>query len=464
MLDENRIVRSSELLPAACQSQSLFAPETDPIPTSANLVPILSYGMGVESTAILLRYLEEPDTFEDDLSELIVIVAMTGDEWEDTRTDVERHILPRVREHNVRFVQVARAGASQKDGIIVLDDSRQPRKLFVEGAYKLSDELQSAGMVPAFAGQHKCSLKYKAFVIESWLQQNVYPDGIRHTFGYNVDELGRVAKSDQAIARIIFGFNSNESARVLKGLAYDRPYRIGHYPLVLWGWDRLDCFLYIKDATGVDWRKSACVYCPFAKVDAGMIARQQQFPAQVAQAMILERLSLAMNPRGQLYNKQPLYQIVTANGNQAALELFQSRFQDQTWALYRVRRIYQPKAIYEGTKKQRRLVGHDANKKGIAQRCVERIAEFATSGHAVQHLQKIAEQDRLPVCVQHDLSYAIVSECATTYPTTEEYYVAAPALVQTKARNGVADFNNDWMALGDLYCGLDDIPDLFANV
>ncbi len=420
--------------------------------------------MGVESTAILLRFLEEPDTFEFDLSDLIVVVAMTGDEWEDTRVDVERHILPRIREHNVRLVQVARAGASQKDGIVVLDDSRQPQKLFVEGAYKLSDELRSAGMVPAFAGQHKCSLKFKAFVIESWLQQNVYPEGIRHTFGFNVDELGRVAKSDRAIARITFGFNVDEQARVQKGLLYNRPYRIGHYPLVEWGWDRQDCILYIKDATGILLKKSACVYCPFARVDAAMIARQEQFPDQVAEAMILERLSLAMNPRGQLYNKQPLYQIVNASGNQTALDVFQSRLENQPWALYRVRRIYQPKAIYDGKGKNRKLIGHDGTKKGAAQRCVERIADFVSSEHAIQRLVTVAEQDRLPVKVQHELSYAIVSQCSTTYPTVEEYYVAAPALVETKARNGVADFNNHWAEVSDLYCGIDDSPGLFTNV
>ncbi len=326
----------------------------------------------------------------------------------------------------------------------------------------------SVSQVPSAAGDgdlkfHISSLKFKAFVIESWLQQNVYPESVRHTFGYNADELGRVAKSDEAIATIIFGFNSDELVRVEKGLIYNRPYRIGHYPLVEWGWDRQDCILYIKDATGILWKKSACVYCPFAKIDAAMIARQQQFPAQVAEAMILERLSLAMNPRGQLYSKQPLYQIVNASNNHRALDVFQSRLERQPWALYRVRRIYQAKAIYEGTGKNRTLIGHNLTKKGTAQRCVERIAEFVNSEAAIQRLGALAEQDRLPINIQHELSYAIVSQCSTTYPTREEYYVAAPALVETKARNGVTGFNDDWSSLGDLYCGIDDSPDLFAN-
>ena len=311
---------------------------------------------------------------------------------------------------------------------------------------------------------HISSLKFKAFVIESWLQQNVYQSSIRHTFGYNADELGRVAKSDKAIARITFGFNSDEEARVKKGQAYDRPYRIGHYPLVEWGWDRQDCLLYIKEVTSVDWQKSACVYCPFARVDAAMIARQKQFPCQVAQAMVLERLALAMNPRGQLYKKQPVYQIVNASGNQPALDLFRSQLENAHWGLYRVRRIYQPKAVYEGTGKHRKLLRYDSMKKGTAQRCVERTAEFTNAGQALQHLRHIAEQNRFPIHLHHELSYATVSQCGRTYPTSEEYYVAAPAMVETKARNGVADFDDDWSTLGDLYCGQDDVPNLFANV
>ncbi len=93
-----------------------------------NFVPVFSYGMGVESTAFLLRLLEEPSCRDFDIGELIVISAQTGDEWEDTGRDVERHILPRLREHNVRYVQVSRGGHFERDGISVLDDSRQPQR------------------------------------------------------------------------------------------------------------------------------------------------------------------------------------------------------------------------------------------------------------------------------------------------------------------------------------------------
>src|SRR5712664_4687070 len=86
--------------------------------------------------------------------------------------------------------------------------------------------------------------------------------------------------------------------------------------------------------TGVEWRKSACVQCPFAAVDDKLLARQREFPAQTAEAMILEGLSLAMNPRGQLFKKRPLYQIVGESGNAQATAEVALREATTPWALY----------------------------------------------------------------------------------------------------------------------------------
>src|SRR5947209_13202497 len=101
-------------------------------------VPVMSNGLGVESVAILLRWLEEPATRDFRLEDLTVITAMTGKEWPDTRRDFEQYILPRFRNQNIRFVQVARAGHLEKDGIVVLDASRNPERLYIEGAYTLT--------------------------------------------------------------------------------------------------------------------------------------------------------------------------------------------------------------------------------------------------------------------------------------------------------------------------------------
>src|SRR5260370_36043432 len=130
---------------------------------------ILSYGMGVESSAILLRWIMSPVTRPCSLEDLIVITSQVGDEYTDTGRDVEAHILPMMRAHGIRYVQVARHGHFESEGITVLDDSRTPVRVFLEADYKLSDELTRNGTVPQYGGVHRCAPKFKAGAVEQWL-------------------------------------------------------------------------------------------------------------------------------------------------------------------------------------------------------------------------------------------------------------------------------------------------------
>lgn len=135
--------------------------------SSGDAVPVvLSYGMGVESTAILLRWLCEPASRPHQLllglSNLVVLIAQTGDEWPDTIRDVETHILPLLREHRVRLVEVARAGPRCRDGLVVLQDSRTPQRLHADAAehgfFALSTENRVSGTLPQLGGSRKCSV------------------------------------------------------------------------------------------------------------------------------------------------------------------------------------------------------------------------------------------------------------------------------------------------------------------
>ena len=145
------------------------------------------------------------------MEHLIVITSQVGDEYTDTGRDVEAHILPLMRAQGIRYVQVARHGHFEADGITVLDDSRTPARVFLEGDYKLSDELKRNGTVPQYGGVHRCALKFKAWVIEQWLEEHVRGRA-RHAIGYNA-ETGRVARSEYAIGeRIAFGFSVEKRA------------------------------------------------------------------------------------------------------------------------------------------------------------------------------------------------------------------------------------------------------------
>lgn len=396
---------------------------------------ILSYGMGVESTALLLRWVTEPSTCPCPLSELVVISAQTGDEYEDTRHDVETHILPLLRRHNIRYVQVARHGHLEEDGITILSDTTQPDRLFIEGDHKLSDELRSNGTVPQYGGVHRCSLKAKVFPIETWLR-DYYPHSALHAFGYNADERKRVRKSLAADARrVAFGFNVEETSRAERARIYDTPGRISIFPLVEWGWTRADCRDYIKQKLGVLWNKSACVYCPFNKLDAEALARHRAHPAQVADALMLEHLSLSMNPRGTLYPGKSLVQITAANRNQAAMERFHSALDRAEWMVYRVRRLYYAAKDEAGRSRP--------DKKGTAIRAVEQLTEAVSRAEALAQLRKLGAPAS-DVTEQRGITYIYRLRCGIGYPTREEFLVAAPAVVGTKARYGMEWFEEQW--------------------
>jgi hypothetical protein len=395
---------------------------------------ILSYGMGVESSTIILKWVNHKSLRDFDLTaDLIVVTAQVGDEYPDQKTLVERHVLPRMRAHRIRYVQVARAGHLEADGIVVLDDTREPHKVYLDGAYKLSQELRAAGTVPQFAGEHRCSLKFKKFVIETWIQQEMAGKDYRHAFGYNADEQRRVEKSERAFAerepvRVAFGFNADEGVRINRAQRYDTPLRHGWYPLVDWGMNREDCLHYLKEVTGETWLKSACTYCPYNALKEDGIARMRKFPEQVAEALLLEHQSLSLNPRGTLYRGRTLLSIITNNHHTEALQYFRMRLEASVYALYRVRRIYK--------------------RRGQADRAVERLM-VGSRADMIARFERMAQH--LEVRVEHGLSYGYVRKREPDhYPSVEEFFVVAPAAVESKTRYGFEWFEAKWReALGE---------------
>src|SRR5205085_9891451 len=87
---------------------------------------IKSCGMGVESIAMLLEWLRNPESRDFCLCQLIIITAQTGDEHDDTKRLMERFILPLYRFFALRFVELARAGELEEAGIVILQATREP--------------------------------------------------------------------------------------------------------------------------------------------------------------------------------------------------------------------------------------------------------------------------------------------------------------------------------------------------
>lgn len=66
------------------------------------------------------------------------------------------------------------------------------------------------------------------------------------------------------------------------------------------------------------------------------------------------------------------------------------------------------------------------------------------------HLQSLVNSRRLTTRQEHNITYAYARERETQkYPACEEFYVAAPAAVESKARYGFEWFEARWAdALG----------------
>lgn len=285
----------------------------------ATTTVVLNLGMGVESCAILVRWLLEPSTRWFPLRKLIVLTAQVGAESRRTKWYMENVIYPLLRRFRVRTVQVARAGPRAGDGIFVFSDTRRPSICHTEGRYTLQDELLANGTVPQYAsGKRRCSLKYKGEVLDHWLDRT----------------LGRRRFIQ------VMGFNAQEQERIQRDRSYSTKIRTVRHPLAEWGWDRQRCEDYLLEATGEAGSKSACSYCPFSGGREHLLERFRDDPEEAALALLVDFVSVALNTRMTLFKNRNLQSVIEADGNEIGLAHFLNALQGQAWALYEVRRVF----------------------------------------------------------------------------------------------------------------------------
>lgn len=366
---------------------------------------VLSYGLGVDSTAILLRWLTEPASRDFDLSQLTVITAMTGDEWEHTKADVEAHVLPLLREHRIRYVQVARSQAlvRKDEGVVVLSDTDQPDVVHLDGAYRLSEEMLAAGTVPQSAGSRRCSAHAKGWPLDATIPRLTNGRPYRH----------------------VVGFEANEPGRANKDALFNTALRTGEYPLIEWGWDRETCIEYIRLLTDVTWHKSACVYCPFSIQNKAGLARQlelyRQHPLAGVQALFMEEVSLALNPLQGLIPRDSLGRVLAAAEMHEVLALTKDRLNATPHALYDVRRILRPRK-------------NDRTKMANSARAIRRLAT-GTRSQMVRQLEEAGgnfERD--------GFWRAHIVRRGDALPAAEHFLAVAPAVVHDKQQDRFEDW------------------------
>lgn len=451
-------------------------------------------GMGVESEAVFERWVNEPESryfklgkfkVKFDWPQVTMVSSQVGGEDPLTKYLMEQYKLPRYRDLNIRYVQVARAGPLLADGFVVLSDTRSPDTLYTEGGpFTLRDELLTTGTVPQYAGgKHLCSIHQKRDCVEPWvnfdlneakfcplprpdeqpgpgvppvlrvynynsaeqtriresdaaiLEQNLRACGV--AFGYNADESRRIAESEAALAKLnahyfglVFGYNRDEQHRLTEAKTYDIAPRIGIYPLENWQWDRERCNAYIREQLGISWVRSRCTWCPFNSLTQQDLDRFRMYPTHLADALLIEYIALAMNPRATLYRNRSLYEVAVKHEMHEGLSLFDAEIKTRPYSLYRVRRIYNPK-------------GKDTSKKGQTDRCVEKL-ESGTRDEMAVAFNKKSKGLLVESARGHVYAYVRHRAAEEIYPTAEEYFVACPNTVATKARYGVEWFDDKW--------------------
>ncbi|MCC9186698.1 hypothetical protein [Mycolicibacterium mageritense] len=386
----------------------LFAPHHPSTPRV-----VFSYGMGADSTAILLRWLHDPSSRDFDLDELVLITSMVGDEFAQTRIDVTEAVLPRLREFGVRFIQVGRSQRTVTragDGLAVFDDSRHPEHLYFAGDYTLSTELLTAGTVPQLGGSRRCSLRSKAACLEPVIAKITAGQPYRHVIGYQADELGRARKDS----------------------LYNTELRTGWYPLIEWGYTRQDCLDLIEQLTGRRWMRSACGFCPFALATsrgrAETFARYRAEPDRAIQALTMEHVSLALNERQGLIGDRRLIDEIRAAGLHDITAQFEDYILTVPHAVYDVRRVIRPRPA-------------DPTKPGTAVRSVTQLdtGTQEAMAHALTDMPGVLHHG--PTGIPSKVLRR--REDTPAYPQLEHFYVAAPAVVDTKAGPG---FDQAWQA------------------
>lgn len=399
------------------QAPSDLRRATCPEGSAESFPHVLNYGMGVESTAILLRWLFEPESRNFPLDRLIVLTAQTGDEFESTKLLVEQYVLPLLRQHRIRYVQLAKHGPLEKDGYTILDDTYEPQEVFTDGDYAMSTQLHEIGTVPMYSAPHTCAMKWKGFVLDCWLRDRLGTEKFGPYLGYNKDEWKRAEKVEEYRCR---------------GNTF-------LFPLLDWGWSRRRCLSYIRDKLGVTWLKSCCAYCPYIRRET-VVSRYLAEPEAAGFTLLTEAIALALNPRMQLFSYGRAYDVVVESGNEAALKNFRDRLAALEWGVYRVERIWE------------RKIGSTSGKPFTrVDRRVMRIAHGSRE-ECSENLHAIAQERGLTVEVspeaervyshKRDKSVSPFDKLRAS-PSFEGFWVVCPGLVRDKVRNAKG-FQQKW--------------------
>lgn len=350
---------------------------------------VLSCGAGVDSLALLVEYIFNPDSRDFPLENLIVVHAVVGGESKETQRIMEEAIFPLCRRYNIWFIQVYRNGQYEEDGITVLSSTRQPTKFYLRGEFSLFAGSIVSGTVPQRGGSGRlCTLKFKSWVIdlivkyllgdsprERFLAYNgnegkrarleckdavspVLPPVYEIAFNNDEPERRKERKSsddDDQVYDYEIAYNNDEEGRVKTDEAgrvktSKERKQIFRFPLIeiklgrQWCENQLDRFL--TEATNgkiMRGKKSFCVNCcPFSECNGKKRQKGNNThgdlredwlrePNYGGEAALIERISLAMNDYQPLFVNKLVIDILRETNNQQAIAYYEELLDGQHW-------------------------------------------------------------------------------------------------------------------------------------
>lgn len=377
---------------------------------------VQTHGMGVDSVAWLTAVLKGdapvPVDF-DPARDLIVVTAMTGREYDATRQAMQEFHLPLLADHGVRYVQIARAGWSESDGVDVLADTGRgdPYRMVMRGAVRLEDWMFRAGTIPQTSNRN-CSYWAKGWPLDYWAATRLGTTPRRHVVGYAKEEEFTRAARDEGYSRQVPG---------------KQPW----YPLVDWGWDRATCLAYLRDQYGFEWPRSCCPFCPYQLGDLPRLRqRWQREPEGARIAVEMEGNALALNPRAKLFKDRTAEQVAREAGLGHVADQAVADLAARPFALYDVRRIYRRLGDRRHTNGRDWVLGPDPYTRATKGTAVWRSTRTLATGTREQMLAALraeAAARRGELVVTGRSARLVLATPAAPWPSTEHCLAVAVA-------------------------------------